>query len=140
MILILNGSPRPNGLTAQMILALRIGADYALDPFDPEFASKVKEITGGGVKVSRFVILAKATAADFRKLLHPRSVKVTTMDGKPISREQRQGSARAKAVYGELLAAAEALLVLVKGRKGRTNKENAKMASQIRELIRKWKD
>ena len=61
-------------------------------------------------------------------------------DGKPISREQRQGSARAKAVYGELLAAAEALLVLVKGRKGRTNKENAKMASQIRELIRKWKD
>ncbi|MBR4289189.1 MAG: MBL fold metallo-hydrolase [Oscillospiraceae bacterium] len=61
-------------------------------------------------------------------------------DGKPILREQKQASARAKAVYGELLAAAEALLVLVKGRKGRTNKDNAKMASQIRELIRKWKD
>ena len=29
MILILNGSPRPNGLTAQMILALRIGAEKA---------------------------------------------------------------------------------------------------------------
>ena len=61
-------------------------------------------------------------------------------DAKPISRERNQSSARAKAVYGELLAAAEALLALVKSRKGRTNKDNAKMASQIRELIRKWKD
>lgn len=28
-------------------LALRLGADYALDPSDPEFVAKVKEITGG---------------------------------------------------------------------------------------------
>ena len=61
-------------------------------------------------------------------------------DAKPISREQHQSNARARAVYGDLLAAAEALLELVKGRKGRTNKDNAKLASQIRELIRKWKD
>ena len=47
--------------------------------------------TGGGVKVSRFVILAKATAFEVRKLLHPRSVKVLTMDGKPISKETVQG-------------------------------------------------
>ena len=47
---------------------------------------------------------------------------------------------RAKQVYGELLAAAEALLVLVKGRQGRTNKDNAKLTSQIRSLIEKWKD
>ena len=32
--------------------ALSIGADYALDPFDPEFADKVKKITGGGAKVA----------------------------------------------------------------------------------------
>lgn len=32
-------------------LALRIGADYALDPFDPGFAAEVKRITGGGAKV-----------------------------------------------------------------------------------------
>jgi len=31
--------------------ALRIGADYALDPFDPEFAAKAKALTGG-VKVA----------------------------------------------------------------------------------------
>jgi len=32
-------------------LALELGADYALDPFDPEFAAKAKELTGGGVNV-----------------------------------------------------------------------------------------
>ena len=32
--------------------ALSLGADYALDPFEPDFAKKVKEITGGGVKVA----------------------------------------------------------------------------------------
>ena len=30
--------------------ALRLGADHAFDPFDPEFESKVKAVTGGGVK------------------------------------------------------------------------------------------
>jgi len=50
-----------------------------------------------------------------------------------------KGSQRARQVYGELLAAAEALLALVKTRKGRTNKDNAKMAAQIRSLIEKWK-
>ena len=32
--------------------ALRIGADYALDPFDPDFAKKAKELTGGGANVA----------------------------------------------------------------------------------------
>ena len=32
--------------------ALEAGADYALDPLAPDFAAKVKEITGGGVKVA----------------------------------------------------------------------------------------
>ena len=50
-----------------------------------------------------------------------------------------KGSQRAKQVYGELLAAAEALLALVRTRKGRTNKDNAKLTAQIRSLIEKWK-
>ena len=33
-------------------LALRQGADYALDPFDPDFAGQVKSLTGGGVHVA----------------------------------------------------------------------------------------
>ena len=54
--------------------------------------------------------------------------------------EAFKGSQRAKQVYGELLAAAEDLLALVKTRRGKTNKDNAKLAGQIRSLIGKWKD
>jgi len=50
-----------------------------------------------------------------------------------------KGSQRAKQVYNELLAAAEELLALVKTRKGKTNKDNAKLTAQIRSLIEKWK-
>ena len=32
--------------------ALRYGADYAFDPFDADFAKKVKSVTGGGVKAA----------------------------------------------------------------------------------------
>lgn len=32
--------------------ALKIGADYAFDPFDEDFSKKVKEVTGGGVNVA----------------------------------------------------------------------------------------
>lgn len=61
-------------------------------------------------------------------------------DSKPVPRLQAQkGSARASAVYGELLASAEALLAFVKTCKGRTNKDNAKLTSQIRSLMEKWK-
>ena len=55
-------------------------------------------------------------------------------------RKQPKLDSRAKQVYDELVAAAEVLLALVKGRKGRTNKENAKLTSQIRSLIEKWRD
>ena len=62
-------------------------------------------------------------------------------ESRPISREQiSKGTARARTVYADLLAAAEELLTLVRNRKGRTNKENAKLTSQIRSLIDKWKD
>ena len=50
-----------------------------------------------------------------------------------------KGSQRARQVYGELLAAAEALLALVKTRKGCTNKDNARLTAQIRSLLDKWK-
>ena len=49
------------------------------------------------------------------------------------------GSCTLLEVYGDLLAAAEALLSFVKTCKGRTNKDNAKLVSQIRNLIEKWK-
>lgn len=66
--------------------------------------------TGGGMKVSRFVILIKATAFEVRKLLHPRSVKVLTMDGKPIGKETVQGVQSYAVVYF-LIAVVSLLLV-----------------------------
>lgn len=61
--------------------------------------------------------------------------------GKPIDRESLyKGNARAEYVYKDLLAAAEKLLMIVKGRKGRPNKDNARFSSQIKNLITKWKD
>ena len=60
-------------------------------------------------------------------------------DGVAI-RKKPKAESRANQVYLDLVAAAEALLALVKGRKGRTNKENSKLTSQIRTLIDKWKE
>ena len=54
-------------------------------------------------------------------------------------RKEKKGSTRVGAVYGDLLAAAEALLAFVKTCKGRATKENAKLAAQIRALLEKWK-
>lgn len=61
-------------------------------------------------------------------------------DGKLIKREQvLKGNARARAVYDDLLSAAEGLLSLVHKSRGRTNKDLAKFTAQIRNLIEKWK-
>lgn len=59
--------------------------------------------TGGGIKVSRVVILFKMAAYEVRRLLHPRSVKVLTLDGKPISRETIRGVQAYMVVYVAVL-------------------------------------
>ncbi len=43
--------------------------------------------TGGGIKVSRLVIYVKTVKKQMSFLIHPRSVKILKMDGKPISHE-----------------------------------------------------
>lgn len=61
-------------------------------------------------------------------------------EGKPIQRIQTlHGTQRAAAVYNDLINAAEGLLALVKKRRGCTNKDNAKLTTQILNLIHKWK-
>ena len=40
--------------------------------------------TGGGIKVSRLIILLKSFKKEVRKLFHPRSVTVIKLEGKPI--------------------------------------------------------
>ncbi len=43
--------------------------------------------TGGGLKVSRAIILVKSTARDLRKMLHPNSVYTVKMDGKAVKED-----------------------------------------------------
>lgn len=61
--------------------------------------------------------------------------------GKTIDRIKTfKGKTRADMIYNELVAEAEKLLAAVKERRGRTNKDNARLTSQIRELCEKCKD
>lgn len=43
--------------------------------------------TGGGIKVSRFVILLKSTSKEMKQYLHPRQVRKIQMDGKIVEHE-----------------------------------------------------
>ena len=43
--------------------------------------------TGGGIKVSRIIILFKGMARELHTLLHPRQIKKITVDKKPVSHE-----------------------------------------------------
>lgn len=69
---------------------------YSTVDFDlwPEFSKWILVIlmfigacagsTGGGLKVSRVVILIKAVKKELESLIHPRSVKVLKLEGKPV--------------------------------------------------------
>ena len=62
-------------------------------------------------------------------------------EGKPVERtEFYDGGDRARFVYKTMVSEAEQLLAMVQTRHGRSNKDNAKLTSQIRSLIEKWKD
>lgn len=62
-------------------------------------------------------------------------------EGKAVIRvHASHGDSRGERIYNELVSEAAKLLALVKSRKGRTNKENAKFTSQIRALCDKYKD
>lgn len=43
--------------------------------------------TGGGMKVSRFVVLFKTVAKELDSYIHPKSIKKINMDGKPVEHE-----------------------------------------------------
>jgi len=43
--------------------------------------------TGGGIKVSRFLIVIKTVLREIKSYLHPRSIKKIKMDGKPVEHE-----------------------------------------------------
>ena len=43
--------------------------------------------TGGGIKISRLVILVKGMAREVRTIIHPRRVRKISIDGKEVDRE-----------------------------------------------------
>lgn len=69
---------------------------YATTNFDlwPDFSKTILLLlmfiggcagsTGGGLKVSRIVLMAKMIRAEFRRMLHPRAVTTVKLDGKPV--------------------------------------------------------
>lgn len=75
----------------------------------PEFSRAVLAIlmivgasagsTGGGMKVSRVLILTKSARSELRRLLHPHTVEVMKMDGKRVDRDVIRGTAAYLVVY-----------------------------------------
>ena len=70
--------------------------------------------TGGGIKVSRLLILVKTARAEIRHMLHPHSVEVMMMDGKRVDSDVVRGTSAYLIVY-LLLALGSMLLVSFDG-------------------------
>jgi len=43
--------------------------------------------TAGGIKMSRFIILTKSTAADIRRMVHPREIVTIKLEGDPVNQQ-----------------------------------------------------
>ena len=59
-------------------------------------------------------------------------------EGRRIDHTRTRSGARAVEIYDRLVAAARDLLKLAQASQGRPNKDLAKFADQIRNLIQKW--
>jgi trk system potassium uptake protein TrkH len=68
--------------------------------------------TGGGMKVSRWVILSKASYSDMRQMLHPNSVSVVRFEGKPVPEKTLRGIHLYLTVYVLVYAVSMLLLSL----------------------------
>lgn len=55
--------------------------------------------TGGGFKVSRVIIIFKKIGSEIKRLLHPRSVKVITFEGKRLEEQTITGTTVYLAIY-----------------------------------------
>ena len=68
--------------------------------------------TGGGLKVSRVVILFKSIYRELRRMLNPRSVKVVSIDGRAVDEQTVSGTTIYFCIYMALLAVVFILLCL----------------------------
>lgn len=68
--------------------------------------------TGGGLKVSRAIILVKTLGAEVSHLVHPHEVRVLKMDGKRLGKDVIQGASAYFIIYMLLLAISVLILSL----------------------------
>ena len=61
--------------------------------------------TGGGLKVSRVIILLKSARREFRRISHPRSVKIITFDGNRVSDDTIRNTFAYFFIYAMIFAA-----------------------------------
>lgn len=66
--------------------------------------------TGGGMKISRMLILYKSLRAQLQRMLRPRSVKPVQLDGKNVSNEVVQGTHAFLVAYAVIVLASVLLL------------------------------
>lgn len=48
--------------------------------------------TGGGIKISRILILVKSSVSEMKKMLHPNAVSTVRLEGKPVSEKTLRGA------------------------------------------------
>ena len=68
--------------------------------------------TGGGVKVSRFAILAKSSGSDLKKMVKPRAVVTPKLEGQPLTLEQTNSVKTYLVIYVFVTIASVLLLSL----------------------------
>lgn len=68
--------------------------------------------TGGGIKVSRILILVKSSLADMRRMLHPNAVTTVRLEGKPLPDKSIRGAHVYLSVYLAIFVASFLLLSL----------------------------
>lgn len=68
--------------------------------------------TGGGMKVSRIIILAKTISKEIRQILHPKSVNVVKLDGKRVDDASTHGVYVYVICYIVILAASVLLITV----------------------------
>ncbi len=68
--------------------------------------------TGGGIKVSRLLILWKAIIHEMRQMLRPRAVRPIRMDGKPLDDDVVRGTYAFTAVYAMICILSMLILTL----------------------------
>lgn len=74
------------------------------------FAGACGGSTGGGCKISRFMILGSRLKSEVRRLLHPRAVIIPRFDGKPLARDTINSTGAFFVLYILILCAVTLIL------------------------------